>query len=66
MLHYHIDPVNTSIGEIFAFMENTKRVFTFIEDYTVNDTSLEEVFLSFAKTKSSAIPTEVPLNGVLV
>lgn len=52
MIHYHIKPENTSISEIFSFMERLKASHSFVEDYTVNDTSLEEVFLSFAKMRN--------------
>jgi hypothetical protein len=32
-------------------MERVKKNFDFVEDYTVSDTTLEQVFLSFAKAQ---------------
>jgi hypothetical protein len=32
-------------------MERVKQNFDFVEDYTVSDTTLEQVFLSFAKAQ---------------
>ncbi|KAI5634936.1 AAA domain, putative abiEii toxin, type IV TA system domain-containing protein [Phthorimaea operculella] len=50
MLQYHIN-VPMRYSEIFAILEDLKRSFepSIIEDYSVSETTLEEVFLSFAK-----------------
>ncbi|GLV40132.1 ATP binding cassette subfamily A member 3 [Carabus blaptoides fortunei] len=56
MLLYHVTNPDASLGEIFHFMESLKGKKDILEDYTVSDTSLEQVFLSFAKEKDSTAP----------
>jgi ABC-type multidrug transport system ATPase subunit len=38
----------TTIGSVFRYMEGTKQQFN-IHDYSVQETSLEQIFLGFAK-----------------
>ncbi|KAJ2948264.1 hypothetical protein O0L34_g7494 [Tuta absoluta] len=50
LLQYHINiPMNYSV--LFSTLENLKKSFepSIIEDYSISETTLEEVFLSFAK-----------------
>lgn len=49
MLHYHInDRMNYS--DLFTQLEDLRKTFPdLIEDYSVTETTLEEVFLHFAK-----------------
>lgn len=50
MLHYHITDPNVKWSYIFDTMENGKKQLK-LEDYNVSDTSLEQIFLSFALTQ---------------
>ncbi|XP_055951893.1 phospholipid-transporting ATPase ABCA3-like isoform X2 [Argiope bruennichi] len=47
LLLYHIPRSHLSWSEIFRLMENAKSMFN-IEDYSVGETSLEQVFVNFA------------------
>ena len=49
LLHYHITNPNVLLSEIFRKMKETKENYTVIEDFTVGDTTLEQVFIAFAK-----------------
>ncbi|XP_063831028.1 phospholipid-transporting ATPase ABCA1-like [Ostrinia nubilalis] len=52
MLHYHINET-MEYSKLFQEMEDLKTTFSeLIEDYTVSETTLEEVFLSFAKPQN--------------
>ncbi|XP_068620522.1 phospholipid-transporting ATPase ABCA3-like [Battus philenor] len=48
MLHYHINDT-TRYSELFTELEALKKSNPIVEDYSVSETTLEEVFLSFAK-----------------
>ena len=50
VLHYHISDASTKWSYIFDVMETAKRRLN-LEDYNVSDTSLEQIFLSFALTQ---------------
>lgn len=66
MLLYHVTNPDASLGEIFHFMEGLKGKKDILEDYTVSDTSLEQVFLSFAKEKDSTVTvTSVREAGIV-
>ncbi|XP_069681458.1 phospholipid-transporting ATPase ABCA3-like isoform X2 [Periplaneta americana] len=56
MLHYHVTNPNTPWKHLFNTMEHIKRNFVFVEDYTISETTLEQVFLSFAKTQVVLLP----------
>lgn len=49
LLQYQIQDVRLKWSQLFEKMETIKRQYEFVEDYTITDTSLEEVFMSFAK-----------------
>ncbi|GLH06154.1 Multidrug resistance protein homolog 65 [Gryllus bimaculatus] len=49
-LHYQVTDRNVSWGYMFETMETLKKESEIIEDYTISETTLEEVFLSFAQT----------------
>ncbi|XP_067002190.2 phospholipid-transporting ATPase ABCA3 [Anabrus simplex] len=49
LLHYHVTDPNVSWSQLFTTMEDLKRQKDIIEDYTISETTLEQVFLSFAK-----------------
>lgn len=50
LLHYQVTNPDVSWGYLFETMENLKKVCEGLEDYTISETTLEEVFLSFAQT----------------
>lgn len=52
LLHYHITDPDLPLSEIFGHMKSTKEKYSAIEDFTVSDTTLEQVFLAFAKRKA--------------
>lgn len=49
-VHYHIQDNGISWGEMFQKMEEAKTIFS-LEAYSVGQTSLEQVFLSFTKAQ---------------
>ncbi|XP_041985111.1 ATP-binding cassette sub-family A member 17-like isoform X2 [Aricia agestis] len=60
MLHYHIDEA-LPYSELFARLESVRASYPLLQDYAVAETTLEEVFLSFARdqTDDAAQPTPV-------
>lgn len=52
LLHYHITNPLISLSNIFAKMIEIKKSYTSIEDYTISDTTLEQVFLAFSKKQA--------------
>ncbi|CAG2105412.1 unnamed protein product, partial [Medioppia subpectinata] len=48
LLHYHITDPQMLWSKMFALMEDMKHRFS-LEDYTISDTTLEQIFLSFAR-----------------
>ena len=48
MVHYHINNPSLSWAQIFGCLEKAKVPFD-LEDYSVSQTSLEQVFLNFAR-----------------
>ncbi|CAL4122302.1 unnamed protein product, partial [Meganyctiphanes norvegica] len=63
MLAYQV-PTNVTWGKIFSVMEDLKAGSIIVEDYAASDTSLEQVFLSFAREPSeseriSSLPVEI-------
>lgn len=52
LLHYHIDTNVYKVSELFSSMESLNERFIIIDDYIITDSSLEQVFLSFAKNQS--------------
>ena len=54
-LHFHIADVSTQWSSLFAAIDELKQRHPgVIEDYTVSETTLEQVFLSFAKKYNNA------------
>ncbi|XP_025190796.1 ATP-binding cassette sub-family A member 3-like isoform X2 [Melanaphis sacchari] len=52
LLHYHVTNPNIPLSEIFGQMKVIKENYAVIEDYTVSDTTLEQVFIAFAKKQA--------------
>lgn len=51
-MHYHITNPRIPLSEIFGQMKAIKESYSGIEDYTVGDTTLEQVFIAFAKKQA--------------
>ncbi len=49
-LHYHITDSSMLWSQMFRVMEEIK-VKLLLEDYLISDTTLEQIFLSFARTQ---------------
>ncbi|XP_052743810.1 phospholipid-transporting ATPase ABCA1 [Bicyclus anynana] len=59
MLHYHINET-MRYSDLFSELEHLRNEFPdLLEDYSVTETTLEEVFLSFAKAESQQEPVPV-------
>lgn len=52
-LHYHLPDNSIPLSRIFSSIHRLKQLHTIIEDYTVADTTLEQVFLAFAKNSEA-------------
>ena len=48
MIHYHITGTDFAWAQVFGTMERAKVTYN-IEDYSVSQTTLEQVFLNFAR-----------------
>jgi ATP-binding cassette subfamily A (ABC1) protein 3 len=59
MVHYHITDTNIKLAELFRSIENAKD-FYHIEDYSISQTTLEQIFLNFARAQ---IPPEETPGG---
>ncbi|XP_074649372.1 phospholipid-transporting ATPase ABCA3-like isoform X2 [Tubulanus polymorphus] len=57
LVHYHITDTSLSWAKIFGTLERAKTVFN-IEDYSVSQTTLEQVFLNFARVQEEPQLTE--------
>lgn len=49
LLHYHMSDTTMPLSQLFSRMQRLKEMHTIIEDYTVGDTTLEQVFIAFAR-----------------
>ncbi|XP_046970416.1 phospholipid-transporting ATPase ABCA1-like [Vanessa cardui] len=58
MLHYHINDT-MRYSKLFTKLESLRENFSLLEDYSVTETTLEEVFLSFAREEVRDQPTPV-------
>ncbi|GIY06583.1 ATP-binding cassette sub-family A member 17 [Caerostris extrusa] len=50
MLQYHVVDPSMTLSRLFKFMSRMKIQFQ-LEDYLISDTSLEQIFLTFARTQ---------------
>uniref|UniRef100_A0A1B6M106 ABCA1-4-like C-terminal R2 regulatory domain-containing protein n=1 Tax=Graphocephala atropunctata TaxID=36148 RepID=A0A1B6M106_9HEMI len=55
LLDYHIPDPSLALSELFQNMERLKSRHNIIEDYNVSDTTLEQVFMFFAR---ASLPPE--------
>jgi ATP-binding cassette subfamily A (ABC1) protein 3 len=54
LFHYHITDPSVKWSHIFRVMESAKKEYNF-EDYSVSDTSLEQIFITFARTQNQIL-----------
>ncbi|PNF40610.1 ATP-binding cassette sub-family A member 3 [Cryptotermes secundus] len=52
LLHYHVTDPSTPWKHLFTTMEYVKHKYDLVEDYVVSETTLEQVFISFAKSQN--------------
>lgn len=52
-MHYHINDTSKKWSQIFKEIEDLKRKHPVIEDYSISETSLEDVFLSVASAEDN-------------
>ena len=48
-IHFHVTDPKTPWAHLFSTMENAKEKFPALSDYSVSETTLEQVFISFAR-----------------
>ena len=54
LLHYHITDKNKPWSKLFSVMEDLKLQYAdTLEDYTISETTLEQVFLYFARSANA-------------
>lgn len=53
MVHYHLPGDNLSWAKVFGILEKAKEKYR-VDDYSVSQISLEQVFLSFAHLQPPA------------
>ncbi|XP_071130810.1 phospholipid-transporting ATPase ABCA3-like isoform X2 [Mytilus edulis] len=58
MIHYHVKDTKLTWAKIFGLMEQAKIEYN-IEDYSVSQTTLEQVFINFARSQIPPIETKV-------
>lgn len=58
MIHYHIKDTKLTWAKIFGLMEQAKGTYS-IEDYSVSQTTLEQVFINFARSQIPPIETKM-------
>lgn len=59
MIHYYMSDSRVSWAKVFSLMEEAKQNFN-LEDYSVGQTTLEDVFLNFAGTQRQQISSYDP------
>ena len=51
-IHFHIASPDTPWSRLFQVMENARAEMEWLEEYSVSQTTLEQVFLAFAKKQA--------------
>ena len=52
-IHFHVSNPATSWSSLFSSMEAVKAEFQTIQDYSINETTLEQIFLEFARGQAT-------------
>lgn len=50
MLQYHVVDSSLTLSSLFRFMDDMQKQYN-LEDYVISDTSLEQIFLAFARSQ---------------
>ena len=58
-IHFHVSNPATSWSSLFNCMEASKTEFPIIQDYSINETTLEQIFLDFARGQAKGNLTAV-------
>ena len=53
-IHFHVSNPTTSWHSLFTNMESVKGEFNIIQDYSIQETTLEQIFLGFARGDGTA------------
>ena len=48
-VHFHVSNPATSWHSLFSNMEMVKNKYSWIQDYSITETTLEQIFLGFAR-----------------
>ena len=56
-IHVHVRDVSVLWSSMFRIMEDIRDEFPGVEDYSISETSLEQVFISFARDQKSTEKT---------
>ena len=48
-VHFHVTNPSTQWAQLFSTMEKAKEEFPAVSDYSVSETTLEQIFISFAR-----------------
>ena len=59
-LHYHLADSSIPLSRVFSSVSHLKQSHAIVEDYTVSDTTLEQVFLAFSKMPISKFSKKQP------
>ena len=62
MLHYHITDTSIKWSELFSVMERAKEKFE-LDDYSLSQTTLEQVFITFAQAQVPPMERQVTCWG---
>ena len=64
-IHFHVADPATPWHHLFSGMETVKREFDWIQDYTIAETTLEQIFLDFAREQEdSRHSSEESINDI--
>ena len=53
LIHIHVRDVSMLWSSMFNVMESIRDKYNIVEDYSISETTLEQVFISFAKQQKS-------------
>ena len=56
-IHFHVANPATPWSHLFSSMETVKTEHKYVQDYSISETTLEQIFLSFAREENIKITT---------
>ncbi len=63
-VHFHVTNPLTPWSQLFSTMESAKQQYPNLVDYSVSETTLEQVFIAFAKAQVKLDNADNPANAV--